>query len=658
MRSNLPHSNQRLPMGQVESQRVGPAHIAEIYFICPTTAPTVPFVGLEPLPHHPHRHPQGPTQAAATRSTTPPPPTKVLFMPPTSTDRLARTLTTLGAHASSAAFVTFAPDAGAPPTGSGSACAPETSPLPISQHTLVTPLRPLEFERELVSHPDKGFVSDLLANIKNGCDIGYQGPHFSHTARNLSTASTHAHIVTQFLTKECRAGRVAGPYPQPPLDNLRCSGLGVVPKKDGGWRAICHLSAPTGTSINDYIDPAQYTLHYCTIDSAIAIMNNLGPNALMGKIDLKNAFRQIPVRREDWHLLGIQWQGMWYVDKCLPFGLRSSPALFNKLATAIEWILSHNYGLTNIIHYLDDFFTAGPPDTEECARHMHTMNFLCHRLGSPTKPEKEEGPSTTITFLGILLDSTTMTASITNERKTELEQAMHHIRGRRTCTKRELLSLIGKLAFACKVVPPGRIFLRRLIDLSTTASQLHHHVTLGRAARADLAWWHHFLPTWPGTSILLQSQWTLAPDMELFTDASNLGYGAYWAGRWFNCHWNPEETAFTIAWKELYAILVACSTWGHLWPRKRILFHCDNAAVVSIWGKGSCKCPNLMSLVRHLFLLAARGNYHVAITHIAGSDNSIADHLSRFSTQAFQLAASTAAPHPAKILIPVLSMDL
>ena len=95
--------------------------------------------------------------------------------------------------------------------------------------------------------------------------------------------------------------------------------------------------------------------------------------------------------------------------------------------------------------------------------------------------------------------------------------------------------------------------------------------------------------------------------MELFTDASNLGYGAYWAGRFFNCHWNPEETAFTIAWKELYAILVACSTWGHLWPRKRILFHCDNAAVVTIWGKGSCKCPNLMSMVHHLFLLAARG---------------------------------------------------
>ena len=132
---------------------------------------------------------------------------------------------------------------------------------------------------------------------------------------------------------------MAGPYSLPPLPNLRCSGLGVVPKKDGGWRVIYHLSAPHGSSINDYIDPARFSLHYCTIDAAITILNNLGPGSLMGKMDLKNAFRLMPVRKEDLHLLGIHWQGQWYVDKCLPFGLRSSPELFNMLADALQWIM-------------------------------------------------------------------------------------------------------------------------------------------------------------------------------------------------------------------------------------------------------------------------------------------------------------------------------
>ena len=56
-------------------------------------------------------------------------------------------------------------------------------------------------------------------------------------------------------------------------------------------------------------------------------------------------------------------------------------------------------------------------------------------------------------------------------------------------TKRELLSLIGSLSFACKVVKPGRMFLRRLIDLSTSVTNLNHHISLSSEARADI---HHF----------------------------------------------------------------------------------------------------------------------------------------------------------------------
>ena len=61
----------------------------------------------------------------------------------------------------------------------------------------------------------------------------------------------------------------------------------------------------------------------------------------MAKIDLKDAFRLIPVRPKDWNLLGIHWKKQYYIDTCLPFGLRSAPLLFNQLSTAIHWILQH-----------------------------------------------------------------------------------------------------------------------------------------------------------------------------------------------------------------------------------------------------------------------------------------------------------------------------
>ena len=181
-------------------------------------------------------------------------------------------------------------------------------------------------------------------------------------------------------------------------------------------------------------------------------------------------------------------------------------------------------------------------------------------------------------------------------------------------------------------LPHGRIFLRRLIDLSTTVVPLHHHINFNAETRADISWWLRFLPSWPGVSLLLQSHWSSAPDMDLYTDASDAGYGAYWSGRRFNSHWTPQQAALSIAWREMYAILAACSTWGNSWARRRIPLHCDNAAVVAIC---SSKCPNLMSLVRNLYFMAATGNYRVGIAHIPGVDNCIVNHLSRFSMQEF-----------------------
>ena len=60
-----------------------------------------------------------------------------------------------------------------------------------------------------------------------------------------------------------------------------------------GWHSIYHLSAPFGSSTNDWIDPDAYTLSYCSVDDTFAILSALGKGTLMAKVDLKNAFRLI-----------------------------------------------------------------------------------------------------------------------------------------------------------------------------------------------------------------------------------------------------------------------------------------------------------------------------------------------------------------------------
>ena len=103
--------------------------------------------------------------------------------------------------------------------------------------------------------------------------------------------------------------------------------LGVVPKKGNRWRMILHLSAAAGSSVNDHIPREPFSLLYSTTDDAVCMLMTLGTGALMVKADLKSAFRMIPVRPQDWELLGMQWRDHFYHDTCLPFGLRSAPFL-------------------------------------------------------------------------------------------------------------------------------------------------------------------------------------------------------------------------------------------------------------------------------------------------------------------------------------------
>ena len=74
---------------------------------------------------------------------------------------------------------------------------------------------------------------------------------------------------------------------------------------------------------------------------------------------------------------------------------------------------------------------------------------------------------------------------------------------------------------------------------------------------------------------------------------------------------------------------------GHLWSGKKILFHCDNQPVVDIWASGTSRDPLIMHLVRSIFLSGATHHFTVLVSHIVGTDNSIADAVSRFQMVRF-----------------------
>ena len=149
-------------------------------------------------------------------------------------------------------------------------------------------------------------------------------------------------------------------FPPQAVPQVHVSQFGVIPKGQAGkWRLIVDLSHPKGYSVNDGISKPLCSLKYITIDDAIKEIVRLGQGTLLTKIDVKNAFRILPVHPADRYMLCMQWNGEVFIDTCLPFGLRSAPKLFNILADLLEWI-AKTCNVTFLVHHLDDFLTIGP----------------------------------------------------------------------------------------------------------------------------------------------------------------------------------------------------------------------------------------------------------------------------------------------------------
>ena len=87
--------------------------------------------------------------------------------------------------------------------------------------------------------------------------------------------------------------------------------FGVIPKKGkpNKWRLILDLSAPTGGSVNDGISKEECSLQYTSVSEVAAKCVQLGAGTLMGKMDIQQAYRNVPVAPEDRRLLGMKMAG-------------------------------------------------------------------------------------------------------------------------------------------------------------------------------------------------------------------------------------------------------------------------------------------------------------------------------------------------------------
>ena len=493
-----------------------------------------------------------------------------------------------------------------------------------------------QWEQMLEGHQDRWWADYLVRGIREGFRVGFSGylDGLRAGTRNMVSAGEQPQVVQDYLDREVKEGRIweVGSVQEATDMGVHCSPFGVIPKRSspGKWRLIVDLSAPEGLSVNDGIPKELCSLGYMSVDDVVAQVLKMGRGSEMAKIDVQQAYRNVPVHPDDRHLLGMEWQGQVFVDGALPFGLRSAPLLFTALGDAIQWVAEAK-GVSWLGHYIDDFVTVGEPNSGTCSENLDILKGVCKAAGMPLEEEKEEGPSTAITFLGLELDTVNLVVRLPEEKLKELRATLQSWRGMKSCRKRELLSIIGSLSHACKAIRAGRSYLRRLIDLSTTVNRLSRRVRLNTMARSDLLWWWEFSQEWNGVAMMVSVN-SLSPDIELVTDASgSWGCGAVCGTQWFQLEWDGlgSTKEYGIMAKELLPIVVAAAVWGGSWAGKTVRARCDNQSVVATINTGSCREAETMHLRRCLAFLEAKGQFHIMAVHIRGVDNVVADALSR-----------------------------
>ena len=271
------------------------------------------------------------------------------------------------------------------------------------------------------------------------------------------------------------------------------------------------------------------------------------------------------------------------------------------------------------------------------------------QLGIPVAVDKLEGPAPVITFLGIELDTIKGITRLPTRKLEELQSLVTTWVGRKSCWKRDLESLVGKLQHACKVVRLGRTFLGRMFELLHGVSKKHHHIRLNHVFRSDRMWWHTFLGHWNGKAMMHdKDQWT--PAVEIYTDAAGeIGCGPWWGIHWLQLKWVRTATwrGIPITQKEVLPGVLACATWGRQWKAKRVQLYCDEAAV-AVLNAGYSHDPLIMHLLRSLFFVKAYFDLDLRVVHILGKDNVIANAISRddLTTLCSQVQSISPSPTP------------
>lgn len=193
----------------------------------------------------------------------------------------------------------------------------------------------------------------------------------------------------EYIRSEREAGQIIGPFTVPPHPLFISSPLGVILKEEPGSSRVIHdLSYPEGAAVNDLIPNRMMGVSFDDFDYVARLINLAGRASLIAKVDIQSAFCILSIHPLCVHLFRFCFQGLYYMDNCLPMGCSYSCALFEQFSTAIQEVLLSHYKFHALSHILDDFIFLSPAGSLLCQQQLDCFLDIARFTGILIKASK------------------------------------------------------------------------------------------------------------------------------------------------------------------------------------------------------------------------------------------------------------------------------
>ena len=298
--------------------------------------------------------------------------------------------------------------------------------------------------------------------------------------------------------------------------------------------------------LNGFVDVSHFHM-----ETTQTVLQSLQDGGWLVSLDLQDAYLQVPVHPSSRRYLRFCVGESVYQFHALCFGLSTAPQVFTRVMAPVSTIM-HRHGF-QILRYLDDWLVL-TSTFQESVRARDFLLWVCQRLGIRVNlPKSSLTPMQTQDYLGITIQTLRVFPTLKRIQKlSHLLQDFLSTWSHPVSVWRQLLGIMSSMS---ALVPGSRLRMRALQIRLNVASRLQLDdflVEWDSDCHQDLLWWSDVSRLTVGMPL-----GESLPDLCLFTDASDTGWGASLGDVHLSGSWSPLSSRFSINHRELLAVLLA-----------------------------------------------------------------------------------------------------